>query len=63
MPDKLKKAGEILDKADDVAEIGKAIAPGKAGSHIERGQQTIEAARTGLSLINKLRSIFSRRKK
>lgn len=61
--DKTDKAREILNTAKQTAEIGKVIAPGKAGRGLDTGIEIIEVAQTGLTIWDRINSLFRRRKK
>lgn len=63
VPTKEQKVLDALSQAKQAAEIGKAIVPGKAGRVIDKGEQIIDDAATGISVFEKFRSIFKRKNK
>lgn len=61
--DKTDKVRDVLDTAKQTAEIGKVIAPGKVGRGLDTGVEIIDAAQAGLTVWDRINSLFKRKKK
>jgi hypothetical protein len=61
--DKTEKVREVLDTAKQTAEIGSVIAPGKVGRGLGTGVEIIEAAQAGLTVWDRINSLFKKKKK
>lgn len=59
---KTEKIADALDRAREMGELGKIVGPDKTDRHIDRGLDAIDAAKTGIGLFHRIKSIFKRRK-
>lgn len=59
---KTQKVSDILNQADEVIEIGKAIAPPGARTAIQGVDDAVEIGKAGLSVWERLRGVFRKKK-
>jgi len=59
---KTQKINDRLDQAKQAAEIGKMVGTDRVDRYIDRGTEAIDAAKAGLSLIERFKNIFRKRK-
>lgn len=62
MSGKLDKLKEIIDQAEQVQRIGKVIAPPKVGKIIDKVEQGEEIAKVGLSMFERIKAMFKKKK-
>lgn len=63
MIDKTQKIKDGLEVAKQGTQIGKVIAPGKVGRGIDKAETVIDVATESLSIFEKFRSLFKKKKK